>query len=157
MDVTGPTPSPFYADGLRFDCTRCQRCCRIEPGFVFLSRQDVARLAAHLGASEAEVESDYCRSVDAGGVPRLSLIEQKNYDCVFWRDAGCRVYEARPTQCQSFPFWSANVESESGWHSVGEACPGVDRGPRRSAMEVAYWLRRRAAEPFTTPTPAATQ
>ncbi len=151
MELSDLTTSPFYADGLRFDCTRCQRCCRIEPGFVFLSRQDLARLATHLGVSEAEVESEYCRSVDAGGVPRLSLKEQANYDCVFWRDAGCSVYEARPTQCQSFPFWSANVESADGWQAVGESCPGVDRGPLRSAMEIAYWLRRREAEPFTAP------
>ena len=156
MEVAEPIAVPFYADGFRFDCTRCQRCCRIEPGFVFLSREDIARLAAHLGVAEADVERDYCREVDAGGVRRLSLTEQKNYDCVFWRDAGCTVYDGRPTQCQSFPFWSANVESAEGWQAVGESCPGVDRGPLRSAMEIAYWLRRREAEPFTTPTSEAT-
>ena len=34
----------FYSDGLRFECTRCSRCCRHTPGYVFLSENDVERL-----------------------------------------------------------------------------------------------------------------
>ncbi len=143
--------APFYADGLRFDCTRCQRCCRIEPGFVFLSQRDVTTLASFLEISEAQLKEDYCRWVDAGGVERLSLQEQSNYDCVFWRDGGCSVYQARPTQCESFPFWSANVETASGWEEVAKSCPGVDRGPAHSPMEIEYWLRRRGDEPLLCP------
>ncbi|HUX21603.1 MAG TPA: YkgJ family cysteine cluster protein, partial [Spirochaetia bacterium] len=36
---------PFYQDGLRFECTRCDACCRHEPGYVFLSQTDLRRLA----------------------------------------------------------------------------------------------------------------
>jgi Fe-S-cluster containining protein len=139
---------PFFADGLRFDCTRCQRCCRIEPGFVFLSARDIDSLATFLSITAAEVQERYCRPVDAGGVERLSLQEQANYDCVFWRDGGCSVYEARPTQCQSFPFWSANVEDTTGWEEAAKSCPGVDRGPSHSAQEIGYWLQRREEEPL---------
>ncbi len=35
----------FYGRGLRFECTRCSRCCRHNPGYVFLSPVDLARLA----------------------------------------------------------------------------------------------------------------
>ncbi|MDR3247725.1 MAG: YkgJ family cysteine cluster protein, partial [Treponema sp.] len=36
---------PFYANGLRFSCTRCSSCCRYESGYVFLSPEDVDVLA----------------------------------------------------------------------------------------------------------------
>ena len=32
---------PFYAEGLRFSCERCSACCRGEPGYVFLTKEDL--------------------------------------------------------------------------------------------------------------------
>ena len=139
---------PFYADGLRFDCTRCQRCCRIEPGFVFLSANDLEQLAAHLGLTTTEVRERYCRDVDAGGVTRLSLDERENYDCTFWGEGGCRVYEARPLQCRSFPFWPSHLSDEQNWRDAARDCPGIDIGPLHSNLEITYWLARREAEPL---------
>ena len=30
---------PFYAEGLRFACTRCSICCRGEPGYAFFLKR----------------------------------------------------------------------------------------------------------------------
>ena len=138
----------FFAAGLRFDCTRCQRCCRIDPGVVLLSQNDLDQLAAYLNLSEREVRERYCRAVDMGGVTQLSLREQANYDCVFWDEGGCSVYEARPLQCRSFPFWPAQLADQESWRRAGEDCPGIGIGPLHSGVEIAYWLTRREAEPL---------
>ncbi|HQO67077.1 MAG TPA: YkgJ family cysteine cluster protein, partial [Spirochaetales bacterium] len=31
----------FWHEGLRFECARCSACCRYEPGYVFLSADDL--------------------------------------------------------------------------------------------------------------------
>jgi Fe-S-cluster containining protein len=115
---------------------------------VFLSRQDLDRLADHFGLSDAEVRARYCRVEDAGGVGRLTLRERANYDCVFWEAGGCTVYAARPLQCRSFPFWPAQVADEESWRAAARDCPGIGLGPLHGASEIAYWLDRRAAEPL---------
>ena len=139
---------PFLAEGLRFDCTRCQRCCRIDPGVVLLSQNDLDQLAAYLDLPEREVRERHCRTVDMGGITQLSLREQDNYDCVFWDEGGCSVYPARPLQCRSFPFWPAQLADQESWRAAGEECPGIGVGPLHSAIEIGYWLTRRAAEPL---------
>ena len=139
---------PFYADGLRFDCTRCQRCCRLQPGYVFLSQSDLDQLAAFLELPVEEVRVRYCREVEVGGVSRLSLQEHANYDCVFWGEGGCSVYAARPLQCRSFPFWPSQLADAESWRMAAQDCPGVTLGPLHSAVEIDYWLARREAEPL---------
>ena len=107
MEVT----DGFARGGLRFECTRCSRCCRHTPGYVFLSSADVTRLAKSQKLGEKDFLAQYCRTVDCGLARRFSLEEKANLDCIFWENGGCSVYEARPLQCRSFPFWSALVTS----------------------------------------------
>ena len=148
--------TPFSAAGLRFDCTRCQRCCRIDPGVVLLSQHDLDQLADYLNLPPHEVRERHCRTVDMGGVTQLSLREKANYDCVFWDEGGCSVYEARPLQCRSFPFWPAQLADQESWRRAGEQCPGIGIGPLHSPVEIGYWLARREAEPLLEPESGAT-
>lgn len=130
----------FYSDGLRFHCTRCSMCCRFDTGYVFLSDSDLRRLVAGLGESKETVSEVYCKRVDLGFVSRLSLREQPNKDCVFWIDGECSVYEHRPLQCRSYPFWPAHLGSRAEWDEVERECPGVNIGGRHSADQIREWL-----------------
>ena len=57
---------------------------------------------------------------------------------MFWNaERGCEVYDRRPRQCKSYPFWSANVVSREKWEKEGDACPGIGSGPVHLAAEVA--------------------
>ena len=42
----------------------------------------------------------------------------------------CSVYEARPMQCRTWPFWKVNLASRQAWESVKKAtpCPGMGSG-----------------------------
>jgi Fe-S-cluster containining protein len=137
---------PFYHSGLKFECTRCSRCCRHTPGFVFLSKKDLEDIASYLGRTEEAVRAQYCRVVTFGAFRRLSLKEKPNLDCVFWEDGGCAVYPARPLQCRSFPFWAANLESREAWKRTGASCPGIGRGKLHSGAAIERWLHRRKAD-----------
>jgi Fe-S-cluster containining protein len=132
----------FYAAGLRFSCRRCSRCCRHEPGYVFLTREDLERLAQGLGLPQSEVLERHCRVVRFGALRRISLRETPAFDCILWGVEGCRVYSNRPLQCRSFPFWAVNLASPEDWEQLKRECPGVGSGNLHSAATIQDWLRQ---------------
>src|SRR5271157_3511044 len=139
---------PSYSSGLRFECTRCSRCCRHTPGYVFLSPADLEALSESLHIMKGEFLRQYCRTVDLGVARRVSLREKPNLDCILWENGGCSRYEARPLQCRSFPFWSACVSSREEWEQHARNCPGMGHGPVHTREEIEGWLARRTREGF---------
>ena len=131
--------SPWYREGLAFECTRCGACCTGAPGYVWVTPDEVADLAAARGEDVDHFSRRYVRQV---GV-RYSLIEKPGGDCIFWdKGSGCTVYEARPAQCRTWPFWAENVESPATWSEVGGGCPGVDRGRVYTVEEIVASVAR---------------
>ncbi|MBI2477484.1 MAG: YkgJ family cysteine cluster protein [Planctomycetia bacterium] len=121
------TEQPWYKDGLRFKCTQCGDCCTGAPGYVWVNQAEIEGLAAELGESDVEVFEDaYVRKV---GI-RRSLREFPNGDCVFFdtEKRTCTVYNARPRQCRTWPFWESNLKSPQAWAETCEACPGSGKG-----------------------------
>lgn len=123
-------------------------CCRFDTGYVFLSDADLRRLASGLGESVQMVAETRCRRVQLGFVSRLSLREQPNNDCIFWIDGECSVYEYRPLQCRSYPFWPAHLGARSEWDELERECPGVNLGRRHGAEEIHGWLAAHEREPL---------
>jgi Fe-S-cluster containining protein len=94
---------------------------------VWVEDEEIAVLAQALDMDLAEFEDSFVRSV--GG--RKSLIEMPNGDCVFFdgQSRRCRVYQARPLQCRTWPFWQSNVQSLRTWQQACRMCPGSGQGP----------------------------
>jgi Fe-S-cluster containining protein len=118
---------PWFADGLRFQCTQCGNCCTGAPGFVWVNQEEIRQLAQAVGESDLErFERDYVRAV---GV-RKSLKEFDNGDCVFFdgEQRKCRVYESRPRQCRTWPFWDSNLKTPEDWRHTCQICPGSGVG-----------------------------
>lgn len=124
---------PWYREGLAFTCTRCGACCTGAPGYVWVNAEEIATLATHRGMPFAEFGRRFVRRVG----DRLSLVERPGGDCIFWdRSAGCTVYEARPVQCRTWPFWPENIESPEAWDSVTKVCPGSGQGQLFTVEEI---------------------
>ncbi|MDR0524770.1 MAG: YkgJ family cysteine cluster protein [Spirochaetaceae bacterium] len=140
---------PFYAPGLRFTCARCSACCRYESGFVFLSEKDALILAKCLKMSYTSFIETYCRWVPAPEEERLSLKETSDFDCIFWNN-GCSVYEGRPLQCRTFPFWQAHLRSQQIWDRIAEECPGMGKGTLFTRDDIESCLQKQSAEPLIT-------
>jgi len=147
---TDKEEKPFWKEGLRFSCTSCGHCCRHEPGYVFLSREDLRRLSINSGVSEEEFSQKFCRKVDLGITTRLSLIETEDNDCIFW-DQGCTVYKARPLQCRTYPFWPGILSSPAEWERESRECPGINQGKKHSAREISNVLKKREREVLISP------
>jgi Fe-S-cluster containining protein len=131
---------PWFKDGLRFTCTGCGDCCSGAPGYVWVSDEDIERLAAHVGLDVDTFERRYVRRV---GI-RRSLIEYSDGDCVFFdpKQRNCSVYMARPLQCRTWPFWDSNIKSEAAWKHTCKVCPGSGQGTLYTVEQI---LERSAA------------
>ena len=127
-----PRATPTHERGLRFSCTRCGNCCTGPSGFVHFTDDEAADMAGTLGISVDDFHERFTRDTPVG----RSLTERfgpHGYDCVFLRrdDEGkalCAVYESRPGQCRSWPFWRSNLRSRRAWDDAARGCPGMDSG-----------------------------
>lgn len=82
------------------ECQRCAACCRW-PGWVRVSAEEIARIAAFLGLSEREFIARHTRlHPDRRG---LALLEQANGECEFLDGRDCRIQSVKPQQCRDFP------------------------------------------------------
>lgn len=114
---------------IRFECTGCGKCCRFpkdQPHYVFVTQAEAAAIVQATGLSW-----DAATIRDPKG--RLSLRTVPYGDemaCRFLDAEGrCTVYEVRPKQCRTFPFWKGHLVSRTAWEKLGETCEGVGRGP----------------------------
>ena len=119
--------TPWYKDGLRFECTGCGACCTGEPGYVWISIEEMMALAEFLDISLEEFRHRYAYQEQG----RWSLRELPGGDCIFFdrQTRGCLIYEFRPVQCRTWPFWSSNLRRKSDWEDTCDACPGAGQGP----------------------------
>jgi uncharacterized protein len=147
--------SVWYEDGLRFTCTQCGNCCTGEPGYVWISAEEIKRLADFLNKTIGEVMHKYCRRVGNG----TSLRERKNlrgeHDCIFLEEVAgrrtCTVYPVRPLQCRTWPFWDGNLTSRRSWDRANKKCPGLNKG-RHFTREQIEALRDATDWPDKPPT-----
>jgi Fe-S-cluster containining protein len=109
---------------MRFECqTGCTKCCE-QQGFVYLTEDDIPRLAAFLKMSVKVFEKRYVyrtRNLRRLRVPRHA-------QCEFLKDGGCSVHPAKPFQCAAFPFWPELVGNKRNWRKAGDWCPGIGKG-----------------------------
>lgn len=117
---------PWYKDGLRFTCTQCGDCCTGDPGYVWLTDDEMKAIAEYRGISIGEFRIQHTKLARG----RVSLREFANGDCTFFDGATrkCTVYPVRPAQCRTWPFWNSNLENEETWKGVVSVCPGSGCG-----------------------------
>ncbi|WP_169767132.1 YkgJ family cysteine cluster protein [Campylobacter curvus] len=100
------------ADGFCYEfdpgfCGECGgKCCTGESGYIWINESEIAKFCEHFGIDKKAFEQKFLIKVGA----KFSLKEKiydDGYACIFFdeRDKNCSVYELRPSQCATFPFW----------------------------------------------------
>jgi uncharacterized protein len=133
----------FWDSGIRFECKGTGKCCmsRGSYGYVYLTLEDRRLLARHLGISTSSFTRRYCKMT--GGYYHLN---DPKSACQFLREKSCTVYEARPTQCRTWPFWPENMNARTWNTEIKSFCPGVGKGKLYTKEEIQELLE---SDPIT--------
>lgn len=135
-------PNPDTGEiGLRFGCTQCGNCCSGGPGVVLLSDDEIDALAERLSLPREQFVRTFTHQTSRG--PSLNeKVSPNGLDCVFLDRASvpgravCGVYEDRPSQCRSWPFWDELTRSRRDWVKASADCPGLDQGRLYAPEEI---------------------
>lgn len=132
----------WWSDGVRFECQGSGKCCvsRGEYGYVYLTLLDRKRLASFLNIPTRDFTRKYCHQHEG-----WFYLKDQGEQCRFLKNRRCTIYEARPTQCRTWPFWPENMKAKAWKIEVENYCPGVGKGKLFSANEIRKLLKVDAA------------
>jgi Fe-S-cluster containining protein len=88
---------------------------------VYLTEEDIPRLAHFVGMPQGEFEGQYVYRTK--NMRRFR--KPRGAQCPFLQDNGCSVHAAKPEQCRTFPFWPEILEDEDEQRAVAAYCPGI--------------------------------
>ena len=121
----------FFDAGLRFSCRRCGGCCVGETGTIYVSRPELEAIAAFVHLAVDDFADQYLYPFKDS----YSIKEDDRGRCLFFDD-GCSIYNIRPLQCRTYPFWFSNLRSVRLWRRVERQCPGIGRGRLYAKAEI---------------------
>ena len=109
---------------IRFECQPgCTNCCR-QQGFVYITGDDLIRIAEYLKMTAQEFERRYVYRTKH----LLRLRVPRHVQCHFLGDNGCSIHAVKPAQCRIFPFWPELTENKREWRKTAAWCPGIGKG-----------------------------
>ena len=130
----------WYQEGLRFECISCSNCCVThgEYAYVYVAEKDIAAISNYLGLHRSEFLTEFCVQYQG-----LTYLREEQAECRFLEGKQCRIYPVRPKQCETWPFWTGNLERRVWEGAVADCCPGVGQGKRYTKDEIEAIARER--------------
>lgn len=109
--------------GLNFQCTGCGKCCQNE-GEVWLDIDEFVDMCKGMNLSHESFMDTYADSVRSDWVKLKDRTHSQPNggedieSCIFLGNdmKSCSVYEHRPIQCRSYPFWPRLLASNTNWN-----------------------------------------
>ena len=105
-------------------CKECGgRCCTGESGYIWVNPLEIQKIANFLNMTQEEFKNSFLIKVGY----KYSIKEKKfedGYACIFFdtKNRNCSIYDVRPTQCRTFPFWEF---FKNNIKEVKKECPGI--------------------------------
>lgn len=106
-------------------CEACGgNCCIGESGNIWISKQEIVNLSIHLNIGLDKLFDNFLEKRGYKYSIKEVQLAKDNYACIFFdmEKRGCSVYEARPIQCRTFPFWDY---FKSNKEEVFKECPAI--------------------------------
>jgi uncharacterized protein len=105
-------------------CSMCKgSCCTGESGYIWVTIDEIEAISNHLDMPISKMIKDYAYRHNGRFSLQEVQVSKNNYSCVFF-DGKCTIYDVRPSQCKTFPFWPRFKKKPS---EVFKECPGVRR------------------------------
>ena len=124
----------WYICGLHFECGQCGRCCSgPNEGYIWITKPEIELLAKHLNLTVEQLHQEYLKRIGL----RISIIEYpQTKDCIFLTNGCCRIYNVRPNQCRTWPFWPDNLKNPNDWNTAAIKCHGINHGRLYTFQEI---------------------
>jgi Fe-S-cluster containining protein len=106
-------------------CSQCEgNCCIGESGYIWINSSEIEKLANHLNLEVDQLVEKYLTKVGYKYTINEQKLSETNYACIFFdlEKKQCSIYEARPTQCRTFPFWDY---FKNRINEVKDECPAI--------------------------------
>lgn len=106
-------------------CDACGgNCCVGESGYIWINKTEIEFLSSHLDISLEELRVKYLNKIAYKYSIKEVKLAEDNYACTFFdlEKKQCSIYEARPIQCRTFPFWDYFKQNIN---EVYEECPAI--------------------------------
>ncbi len=88
---------------------------------MFIERKEVSGIASVLGISPGRFMREYSDSYHCS----LRLKGDYKEPCIFLEKNRCLIYEERPSQCRTFPFWGEICKYPEKVKELISYCRGV--------------------------------
>lgn len=124
---------PWYKEGLSFNCTGCGKCCEGSPGYIWVTREEIKKIAESLNLPISDFVKQYVRQI--GNKYSLKELPKDNYKCIFLKNKQCQIYEVRPLQCRTYPFWPQVLKSSEHWEQESKSCEGMQESEDKLSFE----------------------
>ena len=114
---------PFKFDDAK--CATCEgNCCIGESGYIWITIEEIEKLALYLNISVEKVFKDYLVKYGYRFSIKEKKLSENNYACIFFDTniKKCTIYDVRPTQCRTFPFWE---HFKTNIQEVKNECPAI--------------------------------
>lgn len=121
------------------------KCCTGASGFIFITKDDVLNISKKLEMEPEKFMKKYARWVP--NLKKWSLIEKslgEDFHCFFLSNGKtCDIYDVRPTQCKTYPYWPGVMKSEESWRDESIGCEGmrVPEAPLNSVEKILSTLK----------------
>ena len=106
-------------------CESCEgNCCIGESGNIWINPLEIENLKNHLNVSLDELTKNYIEKRGYKYSIKEVKLSHNNYACIFFdlKKKECSIYDVRPNQCRTFPFWDYFKKNKE---EVVKECPAI--------------------------------
>ncbi|WP_148624912.1 YkgJ family cysteine cluster protein [Aliarcobacter cryaerophilus] len=111
-----------------FNPTACEscagNCCIGESGYIWINIVEIEALSKYLGLTLDSFREKYLFKVGYKYSIKEVELSNNSFACCFFdlEKRKCSIYDYRPTQCRTFPFWEYFKNNEK---EVYKECPAI--------------------------------
>jgi Fe-S-cluster containining protein len=106
-------------------CASCGgACCIGESGYIWVNYPEIEAIANYLNLDIQEFAKNYLIRAKNRYSLKEFKVKELGYACIFFdiEKRGCKIYDVRPKQCRTFPFWE---QFKNDTKELIKECPGV--------------------------------
>jgi Fe-S-cluster containining protein len=105
---------------------------------VFLTKADRARISLVVGKKVSSF-ARYGHFEFTRFTPNPAhqwYLDHREGNCVFFKEGKCSIYQHRPIQCRTFPYWPEVSSRDDIQAELAKECPGIGQGDDSKARSM---------------------